>query len=260
MSRPGYQTDAALRSEVEFLEHLRAQGLPTLSPVRTRAGEPFALAGEHRCLLFEWIPGRRVRRSFNARHARALGELAGRFHAASAAFRPPPGFERQTLDADSLSGEATGFDRVLIRSRLDAESLAVIDRAVEVVRRTWAQIGEREVVHGDLHLANALWVGGEPHLIDFDDMGWAPLAYDLGIAYRECLGHPGGERLWRELVSGYTAIRPLPPGTETHMDELVAARRVFIVMWLTGARDLPQFSGLGDYVAEKLAQLSRIAG
>src|SRR3954447_3103050 len=128
MSRPGYQSDGALRSEVLFLEHLHRSGLPTLTPVRPPDGEPFAVVDEHRCLLFEWIPGRRVRGSFSARHARAFGELAGRFHSLSAAFQPPAGFARQTLDADSLSGKATGFPRELIRSRLDAASLAVIDR------------------------------------------------------------------------------------------------------------------------------------
>jgi Ser/Thr protein kinase RdoA (MazF antagonist) len=197
-----------------------------------------------------------VRGSFSARHARAFGELAGRFHSLSAAFQPPAGFARQTLDADSLSGEATGFPRELIRSRLDAASLAVIDRAVEAVRRTWETVDERALAHGDLHLANTLWVRSEPHLIDFDDMGWAPLAYDLAVARLECLERAEGEALWRELLSGYASVRPLPPGAETRIDEFVTARRVFVVMWLTGNRDHPAFSRVGDYVAGELAALS----
>jgi Ser/Thr protein kinase RdoA (MazF antagonist) len=107
-------------------------------------------------------------------------------------------------------------------------------------------------------VANSLWAAGRPQLIDFDDMGWAPPAYDLAVARLECLEHDGAETLWDELLAGYAEVRDLPPGVETHLDGLVAARHVFAALWLAGNLDQPSFAGAGRYIDEAIAELARI--
>ena len=258
VARPGYQSDAALRSEVDFLEYLAAGDVPAIVPVRTTAGEPFTVVDDRRFLLFEWIEGRRVLESYGPRHARAMGELAGRLHQRSAEFVPPPGFERPTLDADTLSGPATGFPRELVRSRLDARALRVVDEATELVRATWAELDERLIVHGDLDVYNTLWVGGRPRLLDFDDMAWAPPAYELAVSRGDLVERDEVETLWQELLDGYAAVRDLPPGLDTHLDGLLAGRFVLVILWLAGNQDHPSFAGTARYVDEAVGQLRQL--
>ena len=258
VARPGYQSDAALRSEVEFLEYLEAGDVPAIVPVRTTGGDPFTVVDGRRFLLFRWIEGRSVRASYGRRHARAMGELAGRLHRRSADFVPPPGFERPTLDADSLSGPATGFPRELVRSRLDRAALQVIDEATEMVRATWAELDERLIVHGDLDVYNTLWVDGRPALLDFDDMAWAPPAYDLAVSRGDLVDRDDVEGLWRELREGYSSVRELPEGLDTHLDGLLAGRFVLVILWLAGNQGHPSFVGTGRYVEEAVSELRRI--
>jgi Ser/Thr protein kinase RdoA (MazF antagonist) len=89
-------------------------------------------------------------------------------------------------------------------------------------------------------------------------MGWAPPAYDLAVARIECLEHDGAETLWGELLAGYAEVRDLPPGVGTHLDGLVAARRMFVALWLAGNLDHPSFSGVQRYIDEAIAELRQV--
>lgn len=256
IARAGYQSDAALASEVLFLEHLAGAGLPSVRPLRTRDGDPLVAAGDRRCLLYEWIPGRKIRASFGAGHARAMGEVAARLHSLTASFVPPPGFERQALNADSLSARATGHSREAVRAHLDADARRVVDRAASRIREAWDDIGPATLVHGDLIAANTLWVAGEPHLIDFDDLGWAPAAYDLAVSRV----HLERDDLWAALREGYASVRALPPGLDERLEVLEAARRLFVACWLAGNLDNPSFTGVGRYLAQAIEGLREFSG
>jgi Ser/Thr protein kinase RdoA (MazF antagonist) len=258
VARPGYQTDAALRSEVIFLEHLAGGDVPAPVPVRTLTGEPLAVADGRRCLLFKWIRGRKVSASFGRRHAHAQGELAARLHDRSVAFRPPPRFERLRFNADTLSGEATGFAREFVRSRLATDTLRVIDQATELVRRTWRELDECWLIHGDIMPANTLWAAGRPRLIDFDDMAWAPLAYDLAVACHAYLERDNAEELWPAFLEGYAAVREPPPGLDAHFDGLLAGRRLLVALWLAGNQDHPAFTEAPTWLDREVTELRRI--
>ncbi len=256
---PDFQSDAALQSEVVFLEYLAGRGVPGPRPVRTSRGRAFALTGGRRFLLFRWIHGRRVRAALTPRHARAQGELIARLHESSLAFTPPAGFERRRLTADTLSGEASGFPRELVRARLKPDVLTLIDAATQLVRQTFDELSERALVHGDITPGNTVWLRGRPQLIDFDGLAWAPLAYDLAVV-RHSYSYLNGARreaLWRVFLDGYASTRELPAGLDAHLDGLVLGRRVISALWLAGNLDHPSFGEAPTLLAHEVTEIRR---
>jgi Ser/Thr protein kinase RdoA (MazF antagonist) len=71
--------------------------------------------------------------------------------------------------------------------------------------------GPQVALHGDCHPRNALLAGDSIALIDLDQAGVGPAAADLGslIARLHADGDTGAMR--SAFLSGYQAVRPLPP-------------------------------------------------
>src|SRR5712692_892061 len=134
-----------------------------------------------------------------------------------------------------------------MRSRLYADSLRVIDEATELVRRTWDELDSLGLVHGDIMPGNTLWAGGRPYLIDFDGMACAPFAYDLAVALPASRGAPSGRAVGG--VSGRLRLASRAPASlETHLDSLLAGRRVLVALWLAGNRDNPAFTQTPEWI------------
>jgi aminoglycoside phosphotransferase (APT) family kinase protein len=75
--------------------------------------------------------------------------------------------------------------------------------------------GPPVALHGDCHPKNALLAGDSIALIDLDQAGVGPAAADVGslIArlYADDLVNPGAGGMRSAFLSGYRAVRPLPP-------------------------------------------------
>ena len=71
--------------------------------------------------------------------------------------------------------------------------------------------GPQVALHGDCHPKNALLAGDSIALIDLDQAGVGPAAADIGslIARLHADGDTGAMR--SAFLSGYQAVRPLPP-------------------------------------------------
>ena len=110
MHRDGYQTDAAIRSEVMWLEALARAGIVAPRPVRTSDDQVFAVAsapgvpGSRRVTVLRWLVGASVQRSLRPSHMRYLGDLMAQLQAHGAAWTAPPQFERPRLDHQGLLG------------------------------------------------------------------------------------------------------------------------------------------------------------
>lgn len=258
VSRPGYQSDDGVESELRFVQHLRAGGLPVPASVPTKSGEPFAKTQGHQCALFEWIPGRFANASFGPKQARLQGELVAGVHARTALFKPGNHFDRRTYDADILAAGLSEKPVEEVRSRLSKKQLAVIDESTELVRETWARLENPQPIHTDITPWNTMWVEGRPQLIDFDDLSWGPFAYDLGVVRCEYYDLANSDRLWDEFVGGYSSVRPLPAGTEENLDGVVAARHLLFAMWLADNMDHPAFPQAPEWIAARVTELRKI--
>jgi Ser/Thr protein kinase RdoA (MazF antagonist) len=115
------------------------------------------------------------------------------------------------------------------------------------------------LIHADLHLENALFHGPEIRLIDFDDCGFGPRAYELAVALWE-LRQPDDYGALREaLFDGYDL--PVPAGIE-HLDDLIAAREVAFALWFIGTAQVnPSFQAhLDETLAGSARHLDRLRG
>jgi Ser/Thr protein kinase RdoA (MazF antagonist) len=119
------------------------------------------------------------------------------------------------------AGLREGFDRVA--SRLESVMTELGD-GPEVAG----------LIHADLHLDNALFLGGEVALIDFDDCGFGYRLYDIAVALWELRRRRDYEAFRDALIAGYTEQRPLPAGQLADLDAFIAAREVAFALWFAG--------------------------
>ncbi|MGX7876044.1 phosphotransferase enzyme family protein [Mesorhizobium sp. ORM6] len=123
--RLGYHSDAALRSELQWMGFLQSAGVATPSPVATQAGDLFVPVGigtstprQVDCL--SWLEGRAVgARGVPLGHTpeqarqifTAIGRTIAHMHNVTVAWAPPAGFARHAWDFDGFFGSNPTWGR-----------------------------------------------------------------------------------------------------------------------------------------------------
>lgn len=244
ISRPGYQSSANVRSEIAFLAALRAAGFRVPEPYQARvvrAAVPEAPEARD-CVLFRWMDGE-FSKGLTPAEAALLGETMARLHAFAADWTPPAGFDRQELHAwafgerppeptDRPNPMMSEDDRALLR-QVDRESIDLL----RALPRTPEHYG---LIHADLHRGNLLFQDGALSVIDFDDTSRGFWLYDFAAALAYEIGSEGYESARNALLTGYAAVRPLPPRTEETLDAFLRLRMAGICLWLARRSDNPE--------------------
>lgn len=228
--RPGWNTDAAIRSELEFLRHLASVGLPVPEPFAdpVTAAAP-GVSEERTCVLLRYQPGRLLRRA-TPTGMRRLGTLLRRLHDATQTFTPSSGFERPVWDADGLlrgfPGDENALERLTpVQRRTVARAEVRVRERLAALPRTPATYG---VIHADLHLGNAVVCRDRLAPIDFDDCGFGWFAYDLAVAVVSVERWPHDDALRDALLASYGSTDP------DAVDALSEARRLALARWMAG--------------------------
>jgi Ser/Thr protein kinase RdoA (MazF antagonist) len=223
LHRAGYQSAAAIRSELWWLAGLAAGGLPVPAPVRRPGGAAsFRLPDGRLATAVAWLegtpsgeggiplagtPGEQA-----ARHRR-LGRLIARVHDATDRLVLPRGFARPRWDAAGLLGPRPRWGRFWAAPWLSASEARSLVAARRHARRALARHaaagGDFGLIHADVLRENVLLRPGGPALIDFDDAGWGFRLYDLGTVLSQDLAEPALPDLAAALADGYAAVRPL---------------------------------------------------
>jgi Ser/Thr protein kinase RdoA (MazF antagonist) len=188
-------------------DHIARAGMLTPRLLRTRSGERWFEhdGGVWRALTY--VDGVTLHRMPDAAHARAAGELVGRFHRAVRDLQHSFAFQRVNVH------DTTGHLRKLAQATRGATSTpptpasgtaALTAEALDLARRildAGARLpphGElpRRVMHGDLKVSNVRFAPPPPAsalcLIDLDTLGPQTIAYELGDALRSWC-NPEGE-------------------------------------------------------------------
>ena len=230
ITRAGEKSTEWVRSELLWLAALRRDTrLEVPDPGTTRSGDLLtetstpSVSKPHICVLFRWLPGRRVRRELTPRHMVRVGELLGHLQNHAAGWELPPGFIRGRVDhplftsphGEPFTKENFSYIEALVAETLSPEGAAQVTESLHRARRAEEEMGNRPEVfglmHADLHYGNLLFEGDTVRAIDFDDCGFGNLLYDMapmlnaiwsGTTIRLCV-----PRCWRA-----TAGRgPSPP-------------------------------------------------
>jgi len=261
--RTGTPTVETVGAELAWLAALRRDTpLEVPAPVPTRAGPLLTVASTpgvprpHICVLFRWMPGRRLRRGLTPRHLERVGELMAYLHTHAAQWELPQGFTRGRVDwpiesarwlPDPFAPEVITSIRTLVADTLSAGEAEQVAAILARVRAAEQALGMSQeggqgtfgLIHADLHYRNLLFERGTVRAIDFDDCGFGPLLWDPAVMLSELLDWADYRALRSGLLAGYRRVRPLPAEHEAHLDAFIALRRVQDALWMLESREHP---------------------
>jgi Ser/Thr protein kinase RdoA (MazF antagonist) len=242
---PGGRSDAELDGELAWLAALARDTSLTVPLARfsIRTATP-GLPHGARCIAFTWVQGRPCGSRPSWRLVADLGRVIATLHQHARGFRTPPGFTRPVLDIGYLTWAGTWHADQLARPAVDpavrrllADTAGQVDAVLALLGQDPAGYG---LVHADLCRDNVLDHHGQARPIDFDGASWGHYALDLAIAAVDI-----PQDLHQVLLDGYQTVGPLPPGYQEHRSALLAARRLFLVIWHL-ANGLPDEGHLGQ--------------
>ena len=269
--RTGYRTGAEIESELAWIAALRTHGaVETPAPVAGRDGAllrvlPASAGGPARhAVAFEFAAGKEPDKSDDLiAWFRTLGAVTARMHAHVRAWPVPAGFQRRHWDFDAMFGAEPVWGPWRAGFGLDAAGAAVLERALDLIRRRTERFGRGAgrygLVHADLRLANLLVDGERLTVIDFDDCGFSWLVYDFAAAVSFMEDDPIVPALAEAWVDGYRAVLPLAEADAAEIPIFLMMRRILLVGWLASHAEVPIASELGaGYTTGAVAMAERL--
>ncbi len=217
LHRKGYQTDAALLSELHWMQHLKAAAIDVPEPIPTTTGTLLSWEDGFAVDLLSWLEGQPLGSISTPldvadRNATffAMGALMARVHAASDAWTPPDGFVRSAWDLDGLIGETPLWGRYWENPALTADQAELLIALRAIARRQLSthtlDVG---LIHADMVPENVLVAPHGLQLIDFDDSGYGYRLFDIATAALKYRAEPDIDTLTQSLINGYHSVRPL---------------------------------------------------
>lgn len=233
LHRAGYQTPAAIRSELWWCAELARMGLPVPAALPAPDGRFLVPLDDGRqASAIAWVSGealgeaarpfsRPLPQVLDLYHA--LGALLARVHRATDSLSLPAGFSRPRWDRDGLVGDQPLWGRFWDHPVATSDQRKTLIRARDALRERLA--GDIGLIHADVLRENVLVDGSAVSLIDFDDAGFGFRLYDLGTALVQTVQHPEHPQLREALMAGYgTSDRAL-------VDAFTLARALASVGW-----------------------------
>lgn len=246
LHRPGYQSPAAIESELAWLQALRAAAaVPVPLPLPGSNGALVQEVEEGRyAVLFALEPGREPTPEDDlVPFFRTVGAYAARTHLHVLHWSLPQGFTRPTwdagaiLDADGLWGDWRRAPHLTAAGRA---TLTALDERLRAVLAAYGTSPDRfGLIHADMRLANLLVAPGRTTLIDFDDCGFGWYLYDFAASLSFLETSPLAPDLRRSWLAGYTAVRPLQTEDLAVIDAMVLLRRMALLAWIGSHSETP---------------------
>ncbi|MEM6987867.1 MAG: phosphotransferase [Pseudomonadota bacterium] len=244
LHRKGYQSHAALQSELHWMQHLHQHGVRVPQPVPTASGTHLIHHDGYAIDLLTWLDGQPLGRTGAplACEARSetffkLGGTLAHVHRISDAWEKPREFERSAWDLDGLIGETPLWGRYLDSPALrPAERdllIAVRDKIRAELDRTTLDYG---LVHADAVPENVLLSGDQPALIDFDDSGFGYRLFDIATAMIKHRKEADFATLESALIDGYRSVRPIDT---TQLSAFYVLRAQTYIGWIMERIDEP---------------------
>ncbi|WP_374395413.1 phosphotransferase enzyme family protein [Tabrizicola sp.] len=211
LHRAGYQSPAAIRSELWWCAELARAGLPVPAALPALDGQFLvSLPDGRQASVIAWIEGealgeaakpftRPLPEVLDAYHS--LGQLLARVHQTTDRLTLPEGFTRPRWDLEGLVGDQPHWGRFWEHPAATPDQRAILIRARDALRERLT--GEIGLIHADVLRENVLVNGRSVSLIDFDDSGFGFRLYDLGTALVQTVYHPEQPQLRAALMAGY---------------------------------------------------------
>lgn len=266
LHRPGYHSEAALRSELEWMDELRRHGLDVPQPIAAASGQFLVdLGGESPMFadLIGWVDGRQIGETGKpldyheaevGRIYRALGVAMAEMHSISDRWTPPKSFTRSAWDRDGLLGETPLWGNFWncpgIRTE-DAAFLRALRARLLSRLKAVADSLDYGLIHADLVRENVLVDGDRVALIDFDDCGYGFRLFDIATTLLRNRRERHYEIIQTSLIGGYRSRRSLRDEELKHLPLFLLLRSLTYIGWAGTRRELPDVKErLARYVAD----------
>jgi Ser/Thr protein kinase RdoA (MazF antagonist) len=215
LHRKDYRSDAQLRSEMQFMAALQAQGIAVPKPVLSRNANVIEHIDGTQASVLTWLDGRPLGKSSvpldipeRLTTFGRFGQLIAKIHTTADQWKPPHGFTRQAWDVDGLLGEAPQWGRFWDNPHLDKQQQKTLREVRDRLRRTLsARHFDMGLIHADLVSENILIDGLNLQVIDFDDSGFGFRLQDLATALVKHEAEPDFAELKQALIAGYQSAR-----------------------------------------------------
>ncbi len=267
--RPDYQTEAAIKSELTWLEAVRAQtDIPVVQPLAGVNGALVqrlhidAAGTKSFAVRFKFAPGEVAETLTDLDGFFAtLGEIAANCHKHAENWPLPEGFERPTwdtgtiLDADGLWGNWRTAPHV---EGDVASTLGQLDAKLRSAFKAYGTASDRfGLVHADMRLANLLVEDTQVRLIDFDDCGFGWFVYDLGAAVSFFEDSPKVPQLKAQWLKSYRNVRDFSAEDEHMLDAAILLRRMALLAWIGSHHEVDLAKNHAPNFAKVSAELAK---
>lgn len=261
LHRVGYQSEAAIRSELWLCAALAGKGVAVPAALEAAGGDLLVRLSTGRLAsVVAWCEGEplgEARVPFTAPLAtllpqfHALGRLVRQVQEATASLDLPDWFDRHRWDRDGLVGDAPTWGRFWDHPGADARQRDVLLQARAYLAQHLS--GPVLPIHADVLRENVLAQGTALSLIDFDDSGWGYPLYDLGTCMSQNLYEPAADDLRAALMQGY--------GTEDRegVERMTLARCCASVGW-TMPRLAPDEPVVSRHIERAVMLARRVMG
>lgn len=256
--RPGYHTDRALQSELQWLVHLHTSGLPVPKPLPDTEGNLFVRETDDgsrepmRVDMLTWLPGEVLGESGTPlawsavripQIFRALGAAMAELHDASDRWQPPADFTRHAWDTDGLLGEQPFWGRFWESEALERRQRDLLQRVRERLRDDLNEYasagGDFGLIHSDLVRDNVLVNDSGVALVDFDDGGFGWRAFDIAVALIRNREERDYAAIETALIEGYRSRRELAEIDRRMLPAFTLLRSCAYVGWVSARINEP---------------------
>jgi Ser/Thr protein kinase RdoA (MazF antagonist) len=246
LHRVGYQTQAAIASELGWMRGLAEAGLRVPAPIPTLAGDDVAVLSTGRmATVVSWVEGAPLGAgdvplegplALHLERFRAVGREVARLHNITDGLSFGAAFTRHAWDIDGLLGEAPLWGRFWESPALSPPQRALVLEARRLARARLedfaARGGDFGLIHADVLRENVLVKGETATLIDFDDAGWGFRLYDLATLMTQNEAEPQADALRDAAIAGYREERPLSEADVELLAMFVMLRRFASMGWI----------------------------
>jgi Ser/Thr protein kinase RdoA (MazF antagonist) len=259
---PGEHSLRDHQIEAMWLDALGKTDIPVPRLVADRNGQLITHATAdgvpdgRRCMLFSWVPGRRMEVDKSLENFSKLGTLLARIHSHATGLYIPE-------DMRPVYWDKTFYfpsDPVVVyepsyESLFAFGQIKLIQRAEHRVNATLSQmhtLRRPHLIHGDLHTNNVHVHKGELYAIDFEDVLWGFPAQDIAVSLYDARYHCDDFAAVRDaLRHGYESVAEWPIASERLLETLLAARMLMFINYrmYRGGVDL------GTYVPRMMARV-----
>ena len=251
LHRIGYQSAAAISSELWWMQEVAKRGVPVPTPISTDDGAlSYVLANGRVATLISWVEGKQLgeqgtelsgSESEQEVQFGRIGALVADLHNATDALDLPPEFERHSWDSDGFLGNDPFWGRFWENPTLCPDEQRLLQDARETARARLAAFddagGDYGLIHADVLRENVFFRDGDPVLIDFDDCGFGYRLYDLASLASQNEDLPNYPALMQAAITGYRGRRSLPDAAVAELEMFVMLRRFASCGWIVSRAD-----------------------